>query len=155
MLRDNAVGNGLARNRVAKQYLSTNHHRSGHDTETRKEANSVSTHGTEADAFDRLRQVNRTVHTIVLRACGLSREEVSAIQANAAPQTKGPEIRGRQGGRDGGEPSSEGGGGVGDTRADGVASKRDPSKDPLPWREEKRLGFRAACLRDWLVDAAR
>lgn len=108
-------------------------------------------HGTEADFVVRPQQVNRAVHTIVLRACGLSREEVSAIQAKRHR---------RQRGRDGGDPSSGGGGGVVDTGEDGMATQwdttnRDPSKDPLPWREEKRLGFRAACLRDWLVDAAR
>lgn len=31
----------------------------------------------------------------------------------------------------------------------------DRESGRLPWREEKRLGFRAACLRDWLLDAVR
>lgn len=47
---------------------------------------------------------------------------------------------------------SGGGGGVDGAGEDGVCSVK---RGPLPWREEKRLGFRAACLRDWLLDAAR
>jgi len=95
------------------------------------------------------------VHTIVLRACGLSREEVFAIQANTAPQIMGARRHRQRGSRDGGDPSFEGGSVVGDAAEDSFAKKMNPSKGPLPWREEKRLGFRAACLRDWLVDAAR
>lgn len=96
------------------------------------------------------RQVNKTVHTIVLRACGLSREQVFAVQANTVPQTTGARETHR-GEREGVKPSAGLSGGGTDAAGDGVGA----SSDPLPWREEKRLGFRAACLRDWLLDAAR
>ncbi|CAM9929907.1 unnamed protein product [Ectocarpus sp. 12 AP-2014] len=82
------------------------------------------------------------VHTIVLRACGLSREQVLAIQANTSPQIKSVGKTSRQEERKDEACSEEGAGG-------GSKNKQHP------WREEKRLGFRAACLRDWLLDAAR
>ncbi|CAM9510455.1 unnamed protein product, partial [Ectocarpus sp. 8 AP-2014] len=86
--------------------------------------------------------VNTKVHTIVLRACGLSREQVLAIQANTSPQITRVGNTSRQEERKDEVRSDEGDGGGG-------------KKKQLPWREEKRLGFRAACLRDWLLDAAR
>ncbi|CAM9253773.1 unnamed protein product [Ectocarpus sp. 4 AP-2014] len=82
------------------------------------------------------------VHTIVLRACGLSREQVMAIQANTSPQITSVSKISRHEERKDEACSDEGAGG-------GRKNKQ------LPWREEKRLGFRAACLRDWLLDAAR
>lgn len=66
------------------------------------------------------------------------------------PQTTGARKIHREG-REGGKSSTGLGGGGTDAAGDGVGTNRDP----LPWREEKRLGFRAACLRDWLLDAAR
>lgn len=93
--------------------------------------------------------MNKTVHTITLRACGLSREQVLAIQANTVPQrTRARKIHREK--REGGETHDELGRGAGEA---GGGDGADGA--PLPWREEKRLGFRAACLRDWLLDAAR
>lgn len=97
------------------------------------------------------RQANRTVHTIVLRACGLSREQVFAIQAKTVPQTTGARKISRNGQAEGTSSAELDGSGDASTGGDGFGAKNDP----LPWREEKRLGFRAACLRDWLLDAAR
>ncbi|CAM9333209.1 unnamed protein product [Ectocarpus fasciculatus] len=82
------------------------------------------------------------VHTILLRACGLSREQVLAIQANTSPQitTVGKTRRQEESKEEARSDEGDGGGSM---------------NNPLPWREEKRLGFRAACLREWLLDAAR
>lgn len=91
------------------------------------------------------------MHTIGLRACGLSREQVLAIQANTVPQTNQAQ---KFPGHEEEHPSAElgwGGTGSGGDGGDGGGA----ANDVLPWREEKRLGFRAACLRDWLLDAAR
>lgn len=93
-------------------------------------------------------QVNKAVHTIVLRACGLRREQVVAIQANTVAQTTGTRKTHRER-REGEKPPAELSGGA-DHAGEGIGA----NGDPLPWREEKRLGFRAICLRDWLLDAA-
>eukprot|EP00903_Cladosiphon_okamuranus_P014760 g13677.t1 len=92
-------------------------------------------------------KVNKTVHTIVLRACGLSREQVLAIQENTVTQTARARKIHREI-RQGVKPSELGGG------CDKTGDCVGAGGDPLPWREEKRLGFRASCLRDWLLDAA-
>ncbi|CAM9585290.1 unnamed protein product, partial [Laminaria digitata] len=87
-------------------------------------------------------QVNTSVRTIVLRACGLSRDQVLAIQKNASGSMATPRNR-RQGGMESSDACS------GDGTSDATSGRR------LSWRTEKLLGFRAANLRDWLLDAAR
>lgn len=82
------------------------------------------------------------MRTIVLRACGLSREQVLAIQKNASSNTTAD-----QNCRQGEMESS--GARFGEANSDGDGRRR------LSWRTEKSLGFRAAKLRDWLLDAAR
>lgn len=83
------------------------------------------------------KQVNTRVHAVTLRACGLARKQVLAILANISPQDDRI------------------------ARGDAHGSGRlhttihQKGTKPLLWWEAKKLGFRAALLRDWLLDAAR
>ncbi|CAM9692841.1 unnamed protein product, partial [Hapterophycus canaliculatus] len=92
--------------------------------------------------------VNTAVHTIVLRACGLTRQQVLAVQGNCSPRMIGGQRCHRHMEQEA-HPCVEDDGENADKEGLGCQTGR------LPWREEKRLGFRAACLRDWLLDAAR
>lgn len=86
------------------------------------------------------------MRTIVLRACGLSRDQVLAIQDKASCSSVIADRKRRQEGTE--SPS--------DVRAgDGSSKDNAGNGKRLSWRTEKLLGFRAAHLRDWLLDAAR
>lgn len=88
--------------------------------------------------------MNNGVHTIVLRACGLSREQVLAVQANTVDRRS---TTNRHGSQIGVEVHANA---CGEGSLDNIERL-----EHLSWHEEKRLGFKAACMRDWLVDAAR
>lgn len=113
-------------------------------------------------------QANTSVHTMTLRACGLTVDQVVAIQTHAFAVDKKTRRRKR--------PRSTGAGGEDNVSGYDLMggmlpeSKQDPRlqyHEPLPekglllpgdrltWFEEKRLGFKASRLRDWLLDAAR
>lgn len=91
-------------------------------------------------------QVNTRVHAVTLRACGLARKQVLAILGNISPQ----DCFLRQDDDDDWIARGDAHGARGlHTTIYQIETK------PLLWWEEKRLGFRAALLRDWLLDAAR
>ena len=90
--------------------------------------------------------MNTRVHTVIVRACSLTREQVFAIHANTSPKSP----RRIQHYIKRGVGASEGVCTIG-----GGPCVAGQKKGPLPWHEENKLGFRAALLRDWLLNAAR